>query len=211
MDPRKLELAAAAYFLGGIPTGYLLARRLRGIDIRLHGSGNPGAANVYRVVGRWPGFLTLVVDALKGWLPVMAAKHFFPGDSGFLIACGAMAIVGHIWTVYLGFRGGKGVATSCGVFAALVPLPTAAAVLVFAAAVAFSGHISVGSMSAAAAVPFAALASGAPFEFTLMAAAAAALIFYKHLPNLRRLRQGGELSIEKRALAQARRPEPARR
>src|SRR3974390_3170536 len=92
--------AGLSYLAGGIPTGYLIARRLKGIDIREHGSGNPGAANVYRVVGRWDGWGTLAIDALKGFVPVLIARYFYPDDPGVQVACGGAAIVGHIWTVF---------------------------------------------------------------------------------------------------------------
>jgi glycerol-3-phosphate acyltransferase PlsY len=187
MDGSMVGMTAFAYLLGGIPTGYLIARRAAGIDIREHGSGNPGAANVYRVVGRWAGWATLAVDASKGYIPVMLAKRAWPDRPEVLIGVGAAAIVGHIWTIYLQFRGGKGVATSCGVFAALLPVPTLAAFGVFIAAVAASGHISVGSMLASATLPAAAWWLGEPPAFTAMGAAVAALILVKHIPNLRRL------------------------
>jgi glycerol-3-phosphate acyltransferase PlsY len=196
MDPQIIGLGAVAYLSGGIPTGYLIARKLRGIDIREHGSGNPGAANVYRVVGRWAGWWTLVIDALKGFLPVMLARHYYPNDYLALILVGALAIVGHVWTVYLRFRGGKGVATSTGVFLALLPKPTLLALLVFLGAVALSGHISVGSILASVTMPITAFWLGAPRPLVGMAAVVAALILVKHIPNMRRLMGKEELPFE---------------
>ena len=126
-------LFIASYLLGGIPTGYIIGR-LKGIDIRKHGSCNPGTANVYRTLGKWPGILTFVVDFLKGFAPTLIATRYFfiPGSMDFSkghwwipVTAGALAIAGHIWTVFLGLRGGKGVATSAGVFMALLPVPTA--------------------------------------------------------------------------------------
>jgi glycerol-3-phosphate acyltransferase PlsY len=176
-----------SYIAGGIPTGYLAAKRFKGIDIREHGSGNPGTANVYRVAGTIPGLITLAVDALKGFLPVILAQSLYPGRMTVHILTGAAAIVGHDWTVFLGFKGGKGVATTAGICAALMPLPTACTVLVFIAGFLFSGHISVGSMAGAAAMPLLGLAFGVPAELTWLAAAAGALILYKHIPNMKRI------------------------
>ncbi len=191
-------LLALSYLLGAVPTGYLVVRRLRGIDIRRHGSGNPGTANVYRVAGPWPGALTLLVDAGKGCLPVLLAERWFPGRPLLALAAGAAAIFGHDWTVFLGFKGGKGVATSAGVFAALMPRAAGCAALAFVAGFAITGHISVGSMSAALALPLGGVIFGYPAFLNGAAAAAAALIVFKHLPNIKRLRQGKELFLNEK-------------
>jgi glycerol-3-phosphate acyltransferase PlsY len=196
MNPLSVAgLVLLSYLLGGIPTGYLTVRWMRGIDIREHGSGNPGTANVYRVAGAAPGLITLIVDALKGWVPVILAQRFFPGKPLPMMLCGAAAIVGHDWTVFLGFKGGKGVATSAGVFAAMMPVPLACTIGVFILGYAASGHISVGSMAGAALLPVFNLIFGTPLPFTAMAMAAGALIFYKHIPNIKRLFKGKELFL----------------
>ena len=152
-------LFLASYLLGGIPTGYIIGR-IKGIDIRRHGSGNPGTANVYRTLGKWPGILTFTVDFLKGFAPAMMAKYFFyieasadfsRGHWWIPVTAGALAIAGHIWTPFHSFHGGKGVATAAGVFMALLPVPTAGAFVVFGVAVAITHHIFRGSMSAAVA------------------------------------------------------------
>jgi glycerol-3-phosphate acyltransferase PlsY len=184
----KAGLVVLSYLAGGIPTGYLAARRLKGIDIREHGSGNPGAANVYRVAGAKAGAITLLIDALKGFLPVLVAQRLYPEQLGFVLLCGAAAIVGHDWTVFLSFKGGKGVATSAGVFAALTPLPLALTLLSFLGGMWGSGHISMGSLCAAAALPILCLLNGEPLLFSAGALAASALIVYKHIPNIQRLR-----------------------
>ena len=199
-------LLPASYLLGGIPTGYVIGR-LKGIDIRKHGSGNPGTANVYRTLGKGPGILTFLADFLKGFMPAMIAMQFFyiPASADFSkghwwipVTAGALAIAGHIWTVFLGFRGGKGVATAAGVFMALLPVPTAAAFGVFAVAVAITKHISVGSMSAAVALPVLCffLTDAHQRPFTLLALAVCALIFYTHIANIRRILKGKELSFK---------------
>ncbi|MDD2803949.1 MAG: glycerol-3-phosphate acyltransferase [Elusimicrobiales bacterium] len=199
-------LFIASYILGGIPSGYLIGR-LHGIDIRKHGSGNPGTANVYRTLGKVPGISTFLFDFLKGYGPTwVAAQYFFiPGSTDFSkghwwipVTAGALAIAGHIWTVFLNFHGGKGVATAAGVFMALLPVPTAGAFVVFGIAVAITSHISVGSMAASVALPILCfiLAKDHQRPFTLLALAVCALIFYTHIANIRRILKGAELSFQ---------------
>lgn len=199
-DPITVAILILFSFLaGGIPTGYLVVRRVHGFDIRERGSGNPGTANVYRMAGAKAGVITLLVDALKGYLPVLLALRVFHGRLDIPIICGVAAIVGHDWTPFLGFRGGKGVATSAGVFLALMPGAMGLTILVFAAAVALSKHISVGSIAGSIALPaFNALLHGSPV-LTAVAGGASALILYKHIPNIKRLLQGSELHFHGKA------------
>jgi len=205
----QFELALlfiASYILGGIPTGYIIGR-LKGIDIRQHGSGNPGTANVYRTLGKGPGIVTFTFDFLKGFAPTwVAAQYFFiPGSMDFSkghwwipVTAGALAIAGHIWTVFLRFHGGKGVATAAGVFMALLPVPTAGAFVVFGLAVAITSHISVGSMSASVALPILCFILAKDYQrpFTLLALVVCLLIFYTHIANIRRILKGAELSFQ---------------
>ncbi len=207
MDYLKIALLfVTSYLLGGIPTGYVIGR-LKGIDIRQHGSGNPGTANVYRTLGKLPGILTFVVDFLKGLGPTLVAAQFFfdPHFTDFSrghwwipVTAGALAIAGHIWTPFLRFHGGKGVATSAGVFMALLPVPTALAFVVFGIAVAITSHISVGSMAASVALPILCLALAKDYQkpFTLLALTVCVLIFYTHIANIRRILKGAELSFK---------------
>jgi glycerol-3-phosphate acyltransferase PlsY len=201
-------LFVSSYILGGIPTGYLIGR-YKGIDIRKHGSGNPGTANVYRTLGKLPGILTFIVDFMKGFVPAMIAHHYFyiPGSMDFSkghwwipVTTGALAIAGHIWTPFLKFHGGKGVATAAGVFMALLPVPTAGAFVVFGLAVAATGHTSVGSMAASVALPILCyfLADARQRPFTLLALTVCLLIFYTHIANIRRILAGAELSFRHR-------------
>lgn len=206
-DYRWFLFGFLSYLSGGIPSGYLLARWLRGLDIREQGSGNPGAANVFRTVGPGPGLATAAFDSFKGWLPVTVFLHFHPGNLRGAVLMGALAVIGHVWTVFLGFRGGKGVATSAGVFAALMPWPTAVCLAVFAAAIALTGHISAGSMAGAAALPLAAAAFREPAPLLAAAAVDAALILYKHVPNLKRLLSRDKQVILERPRAPAERRE----
>lgn len=191
-------LILLSYLAGGIPAGYLIVRRLKDIDIREYGSGNPGTANVYRVAGPLAGALTLLVDAFKGYLPVILAHHLYPGKPTAMMLCGAAAIIGHDWTVFLRFRGGKGVATSAGVFAAMMPKSTACAAILFFAGYMTTGHISIGSMAAASALPLFNIFFGVPASFTWMSTAAAVLILYKHIPNIKRLSKRNELYLHEK-------------
>jgi glycerol-3-phosphate acyltransferase PlsY len=194
-------LLVASYLLGGIPTGYIVGR-IKGIDIRKFGSGNPGTANVYRTLGKGPGIMTFCADFLKGFIPAFLAIKLFYIDAGHWwipVAAGGLSIAGHIWTPFLGFKGGKGVATAAGVFMALMPLPTAGVFLVFALAVAVTHHISVGSMSASVALPILCfLLDNSPAQrpFNIMAVVVCAVIFYTHIANIRRILQGSELSFK---------------
>jgi glycerol-3-phosphate acyltransferase PlsY len=195
IDFRDVLLMLFGYLAGGIPTGYLVVKRLKGYDIRTRGSGNPGTANVYRNAGPLAGAITLVVDALKGFGPVFLSITLQPRRPELALACGAAAIIGHNWTPLLGFKGGKGVATSAGVFLALLPWPMSATIVAFALAVKLSGHISVGSMSAAVALPIFAVLFGAKQAYCIAAALSGALIIYKHVPNIKRLLENRELGI----------------
>jgi glycerol-3-phosphate acyltransferase PlsY len=195
IDFRDAILMLFGYFAGGIPTGYIVVKRLKGYDIRTKGSGNPGTANVYRNAGALAGAITLIVDALKGYAPVHLSYALYPRRPELAIAVGAAAVIGHNWTPLLGFKGGKGVATSAGVFAALLPWPMAVTVAAFALAVKISGHISVGSMTGAIVLPIAAVAFHSKQAYCIAAACAGILIIYKHIPNLTRLIENKELGI----------------
>lgn len=189
-----LFLCITAYLLGAIPFGYLMGKFLRGIDIRQHGSGNPGATNVFRVLGAGPGAVTLLLDALKGLLPVAVALRMGSSEAT-AVAVGMSAIAGHMFTIFLRFRGGKGVATSAGVFAALLPGPAGLALAAFAVVFGVSGYVSLGSIVAAVVLPLSArLAGVTPLRF-VCALTIGAFIIYKHLPNIRRLLDGTENKI----------------
>ncbi len=187
---RELVLTIVAYFLGSIPTGLLLAKAA-GVDIRSSGSGNIGATNVYRTLGRSVGVMTLVGDCLKGLLPVLAARYLALSDP-WVAAVGLAAFLGHVYTIFLGFKGGKGVATALGVFLGVSPLAVAGALVIFIAVVWKSRYISLGSITAAAVMPgLVAVIDGRP-PLVLMSALVAALVVWKHRENIQRLRAGVE-------------------
>lgn len=193
----SLALAAAAsYLLGSFPTGYVYGR-LRGKDIRTLGSGNLGATNVLRNFGIAPGIAILLLDAGKGFAAAFFISRLsvWPNADWARVGCGLAAILGHTYTCFLGFRGGKGVATSLGVFLALAPLATLGALLVFGAAVALTRFVSVGSLSAAVGLPLLLLATGetgTQSAILWLAVLVSLVVIVKHRQNLRRLREGTE-------------------
>ena len=187
----------AGYVLGSIPSGLLLARVFGGKDVRQHGSGNIGATNVSRVAGPLAGVLTLLLDAGKGAAAVLLGARFTGQNATAMMAAGLAALVGHCFSVWLGFKGGKGVATGLGVFAALCPLAAASGFVVFVLVFLCWRYVSLASLSGAAAMPLLihflwAPKHAPPLSVTVGTLLAAALIFYKHLANLRRLMEGTE-------------------
>src|SRR5579864_5479367 len=187
----------AAYLLGSIPFGVLLARLFGGGDVRKSGSGNIGAANVTRVVGPLAGILTLVLDAAKGGGAVWLAARFTEESSTWMMLAALAALVGHCFPVWLKFKGGKGVATALGVFLALCLPAALAALLVFLLMVVAWRYVSLGSIAAAAAMPLLMYFLWAPHHapplvVTFGSLAAAALIVYKHDANIQRLVDGEE-------------------
>jgi len=190
-------ILAASFLLGGIPSGYLITRRIKGVDIRQYGSGNPGAANVYRIVGKWAGWGTFFCDALKGAAAVMLAKYFAPHYDYLAMLAGFLAICGHMWTPFLKFHGGKGVATSAGVFGALLPIPTIIGFIVFAIVVWITGHISAGSIIAAIILPLSSFFVGDyPLGFSILSSVIGLIVIYKHIPNIKRMLNNSELPFE---------------
>ncbi len=182
-----------AYLVGSIPFAFIVARR-RGVDLRARGSRNIGASNVLRTTGVAMAVTAMCLDAVKGALAVLIASRL---SNGLVlpVAAGLASVVGHIYPVWLGFRGGKGVATAAGVFAVLAPVALAAASAVFVVAVLVTRYISIGSMAAAAALAVATTNGHQPLAVTIGAIAAAALIVYRHRDNLARLRAGTERRV----------------
>ncbi|HVN78874.1 MAG TPA: glycerol-3-phosphate 1-O-acyltransferase PlsY [Terriglobia bacterium] len=138
-----------AYGLGSIPFGYLIVRLGWGTDIRTLGSGNIGAANVLRSSSRWGGILTLLMDAAKGFLAVCAARHFVHGNEQYVAMAAVAVVAGHVFPVFLKFKGGKGVATAAGVFLCLAPLPLLTSLAIFVMVVAIWRFVSLGSIISA--------------------------------------------------------------
>ncbi len=182
------------YLLGAVPFGLVIGKTV-GIDVRQEGSRNIGATNVNRVLGKKLGLLTLLCDCFKGFLPMWLANYFLTdtGNRDLLIALtGVMAVLGHMFPVYLRFRGGKGVATGLGVFLFLSPPVIAISLAVFLCAVKVSGFVSVGSLLASALVPAWLYFLGGSKIAIAAAAIIAVLIWIKHYENIKRLLQGEE-------------------
>ena len=189
-----------AYAIGSIPFAILVARWWGVGDLRRTGSGNPGAANVWRVSGVTAGVLVALLDIGKGALSVTLARHVTDQPAA-PAAAGLAAIVGHIYPVWLRFRGGKGVATACGVFAVLSPIALAPALAIFAVTVALTRYISLASLLAALALPLLVYAAGSPRATVVAASVAAALIVIRHWTNVTRLRAGVERRFGVRDIA----------
>ena len=198
MIARSVVLVCTAYLLGAVPFGYLLAGAVRGVDIRTLGSGNIGATNVGRVLGRGWGLSVFVLDVLKGYLAAHIGKLL--GGQPLAAAAGLAAIVGHNWPVYLKFRGGKGVATSCGVFLAVFPMGLLISFGVWVAAVAVWRYVSVGSMLAGIGLLISAFALpddplGKGKFLTALAGLVAVMSIVRHRSNIHRLLQGTENKV----------------
>ncbi len=190
----------ASYLVGAIPFG-LLVGRLAGVDVRASGSGNIGATNVSRLLGKKLGFLTLLLDCLKGFIPIYLASQLLqdnPDKNLYMMGCGVMAVVGHMFPVYLGFRGGKGVATALGVFLFLSPPAIAVSLVVFVATVAATGFVSAGSLLASGLFPLWLLLFNQPLGMIVTAVIVGLLVWIKHHENILRLIQGTEKSWKKK-------------
>lgn len=197
LTPQILMLAAVAYLLGSLPFGLILTKLLGGRDIRKSGSGNIGATNVARVVGPAAGILTLLLDAAKGALAVWLAAHFTDHNATAITLAGVVALLGHCFPVWLKFKGGKGVATALGVFLMLAPLAALSALIFFVIVVLAWRFVSLGSISAAAAIPLLVYLLWAPGHAPPLVVIfgtlfAAALVIVKHDANLQRLVDGTE-------------------
>lgn len=188
-----------SYLLGSIPWGYSVGRWYGGIDLRRYGSGNIGATNAFRVLGPKAGFMVLAGDVLKGMLAVALAR-VVGGSEYVAVAAGLAAIAGHNWSLFLSFRGGRGVATAAGVILALVPLGVLVLFIVWCLVVLVTRYVSLGSITVAAIAPF---VLGWAAHSWLMAGfglIAGAVVIYRHWPNIMRLRRGLEPRIGERGI-----------
>ena len=179
-----------SYLIGSVPFGYIIVRLTAGADIRKTGSGNIGATNVYRK-SRWAGVATLLCDAGKGYLAVVVAA-WISGDGVWTGIAALCVVVGHVFTVWLRFRGGKGVATGCGAYLAIAPTAVAATLVFFVLILVFTRYISAASIVATALFPFCALLLGCQAAVVAWAAPSCLLIIIKHHQNIRRIFAGTE-------------------
>lgn len=193
-----LAAVCVAYLLGSLPTGLLVVRLTKGTDIRRHGSGNVGATNVYRVGGKPAGLFVLIVDLLKGWVPVvLIGDRVLALGTGVppevvKILLGMAAVAGHIWNPFLQFKGGKGVATAVGVLLGLDPRVALGCTMVWVAVILLTRYVSVASIASAFAAPFLMVLLGLPTAWIFGAIAVALAVIARHRPNILRLLHGEE-------------------
>jgi len=191
----------ASYLVGSIPFGYLAGKTLKGIDITKYGSGNVGATNVLRTLGTAPGIAVLLLDVGKGVFSILVVASLIHPLSASLdvstlrAVCGAAAITGHDWPVFLRFRGGKGVSTGLGVFLSLTPLYALASLIPFLGAVILTKRVSVGSLVLAASLPIIMLVAGKPMAYSALGLFWLISVLYLHRENITRLLHGGESRI----------------
>ena len=203
-------LLSASYVTGSIPTSIIVGKIFKGIDIRKHGSGNAGATNVFRVLGWKQALIVVVVDIFKGWLPAAVyATSLFQGqpieETGVLqILCGFAAVLGHTYTIFAEFKGGKGVGTLGGMLLALFPIAVPLCLIVFAVVLILTGYVSVGSILASAALPIflfilppLGFADTAPLSLLIFSLLVPWFIIFTHRSNITRLRSGDENRFEK--------------
>ncbi|MCC2546178.1 glycerol-3-phosphate 1-O-acyltransferase PlsY [Hymenobacter sp. BT175] len=203
--PLVLGLLAAAYLIGSIPTALWVGRRFYGLDIREHGSGNAGATNTFRVLGKKPGSIVMAIDVLKGWAATMMAtvmlhQHAIRPDQllYFQLACGVLAVVGHIYPIFAQFRGGKGVATVLGMMLAIAPATVGVCILVFLLMLVLFRYVSLASMTAGVAFALLQLLPAFRPDNNLLlyfGFVLAALLIYTHRANIGRLRAGNESRV----------------
>jgi glycerol-3-phosphate acyltransferase PlsY len=191
-------MVVAAYLLGSISFGLLIGKWFLGIDIRKHGSGNAGATNLSRLMGTGPGVVVLLLDGLKGYVPVLITLALTGGEYAAAMLVGIAAIAGHIWPVYFRFQGGKGVATTIGVMLAMSFWATLIAGLLTLLTIAVSRYVSLGSLLFVFLMPWLLLFFGRGWPVFAMSLALTCLVFWKHRENIRRLLQGRENRFGKR-------------
>lgn len=192
----------ASYLAGAFPTSYLAGKLFRGIDLREHGSRNLGATNVYRVLGWGFAIPVAVVDIAKGAIPVLLFAPLAGGGQGTQLLCGLVAMLGHVYSVFVGFKGGKGVATAAGVMLALTPAAIGIAIAVWALVVFGTGYVSVGSIGAASLFPLLVWLLHPDWRRLIWVDVLVALaIVWLHRANIRRLMRGTENRFGRRGAA----------
>lgn len=198
-----------SYLLGSIPTAYIFGKAYKQIDIREHGSGNIGATNVFRVLGKVPGIIVLIIDIFKGFAAVSILSGWLGLESNMSLILMAVAVVsGHNWTIFLKFKGGKGIATSLGVLIGLaLEISSIQSVLVcvlflWLGSFLASGYVSLSSILAAVCLPIIMLLTGQPLEILLLGVIFSIFVVYRHRPNIKRLMDGKENRVNLPYLSQ---------
>ena len=196
-------LLVLAYLAGSVPTSFVVGKLLHGIDLREHGSGNLGATNAFRVLGAKSALPVVLIDVAKGFVPVWLFSSLAGAGFGWTLAYAAAAIVGHMFSVWVGFRGGKGIATSAGAFLALAPWAVLGGLIVWCAVTFPTGYVSVGSIATAAVLPL--LVALTPHQggtsLIWFAGALAVVVIWAHRGNIRRLTRGEEHRFGRRGRA----------
>jgi len=190
-----VSMVVMGYLLGSIPTGVILAKKLAKIDPRAQGSRNIGATNVYRTAGKILGILTLAGDAAKGIIPLILVKYLMKDLGMWLILVALATFLGHLYSIFLGFSGGKGVATASGIYLVISPASFLAALAIFLIVVIKWRYVSLGSLSAASAIPFAIFFFTHSVSYTLLSICMCIMIFLKHRENIQRIIAGTEGKI----------------
>jgi glycerol-3-phosphate acyltransferase PlsY len=191
----KILYIVVTYLCGSIPFAYIIAKSNGKVDIRSVGSGNSGATNVFREIGKCAGVITLIADILKGFVPVYFAA-FIDTSSSYSVAVAATAMAGHMFTLFLKFKGGKGVATGLGVFLALMPLPSLIALVIFGLVFVFSRYVSLGSICAVMSLPLTSYFLGYGTEPLILTFVMTLLIIYRHRTNIKRLIERSEKKLK---------------
>lgn len=181
-----------AYLMGSVSFSILIAQKVGKIDIRKHGSGNAGATNTLRVLGKGPGILVLLLDALKGVVAILLAKYGFHGGDWTVALSGLAAVVGHNWPIFFAFRGGKGVATTIGVLLTLAPIPALISIGVTILVIAITRYVSVGSLVFMVLIPLLVYFREAPMAYVVSTLLIGILGFARHWENIKRLCSGQE-------------------
>ena len=189
-----LVMLVLAYLIGAIPFGVVVGKLFYGVDVRKHGSGNVGTTNVFRVLGKRAGVVVLVCDMLKGFIPAFIAAQFFNPWAAIFIA--AAPVVGHMFSIFLKGRGGKGVATGAGVVAALVPLAFLIILVIWLTLVVTTRYVSVASLVASFLVPVLVIAFGHPLPYEIAAVLVSIIVWWAHRGNISRLIHGTESRVK---------------
>lgn len=187
----QILLIIAAYFIGAIPFAYIIVKLVKKIDIRTVGSGNAGATNAARVLGKWGFISVFVLDTLKGFIPVFISLHFY-GQTIITLVTAAVVVLGHTYTVFLGFKGGKGVATGAGVFLALAPVEIGIGLIVFIIVFLATKMVSAGSILGSLTLLIAVCAMSDWFALKVLTAVIVFFVIFKHRSNIVRIIKGEE-------------------
>jgi|LSQX01.1.fsa_nt_gb glycerol-3-phosphate acyltransferase PlsY len=183
-----------AYLLGSVSFGYLFAKMLKGVDIRKIGSGNTGATNISRLMGFKFAIIVLILDAVKGLLAILIPSYL-ETETWVILLCGLAVIIGHNWPVFFAFKGGRGAATTLGVFLGLAPIPALAVFSLFIVVSLISRYVSLGTIIAAVLIPLTMYLLSYPLNYFIFGLSVCIILLWRHYPNIKRLLQGRESKL----------------